>query len=44
VQDVEQPMQEHGPWQYKLSHLSYEPEVTVAVERITAEQQLKIAA
>jgi transposase len=44
VQDVEQPMQEHGPWKYKLSHLSYEPEVTVAVERITAEQQLKIAA
>src|SRR5215475_11109064 len=28
-QDVEQPMQEHGPWQDKLSPLYYAPEVTM---------------
>jgi DDE superfamily endonuclease len=44
VQDVERHMQENGPWQYKLSRLYYEPEVTVAVERIAAEQQLKTVA
>src|SRR5262249_44429767 len=44
VQDVEQHRQENGPWKYKLSHLYYAPEVTMAVERIAAEQQLKTAA
>jgi transposase len=44
VQDVEQHMQENGPWKYKLSHLYYEPKVTEAVERIAAEQQRKTAA
>ena len=44
VQDVERHMQENGPWKYKLSHIYYEPDVTVAVERIAAEQQLKTAA
>ena len=36
VQDVEQHIQENGPWQYKLSRLYDTPEVTAAVERITA--------
>src|SRR5215475_688303 len=44
VQDVEQHMQENGPWLYKLSHLYDEPEVTAAVERIATEGQNQIAA
>ena len=44
VQDVEQHIQENGPWQYKLSRLYDTPEVTTAVERITAEKQPKLAA
>ena len=43
-QDGERPMQENGPWQYKLSQLYDEPEVTAVVERIAAEQPLKTAA
>jgi len=44
VQDVERHVQENGPWQYKLSQLYDEPEVTVAVENIAAEKQPKLAA
>ena len=44
VQDVERHVQENGPWQYKLSRLYEAPEVTAAVERIAAKQQLKTAA
>jgi putative transposase len=44
VQDVEQHMQENGPWQYKLSQLYDAPEVTAAVERIAAEAQPELAA
>jgi hypothetical protein len=44
VQDVERHVQENGPWKYKLSRLYDAPEVTAAVERIAAEQQLKTAA
>jgi hypothetical protein len=44
VKDGEWPVQAHGPWQYKLSRLYGEPEVTVAVENIAAEQQPKMAA
>jgi putative transposase len=44
VQDVEQPMQANGPWQYKLSRLYDAPEVTAAVERITAETHPELAA
>jgi putative transposase len=44
VQDVEQHMEENGPWQYKLSHLYDALEVTAAVEHIAAEEQAKIAA
>ena len=34
----------NGPWLYKLSRLYQEPDVTAAVERITAEAQAKKAA
>jgi hypothetical protein len=44
VKDVEQPVQEHDPWQYKLSHLYDAPEVTAVVESIAAEKQPKVAA
>jgi putative transposase len=44
VQDVEQHMQENGPWQYNLSHLYQTPEVTAAVEQIATEAHAKIAA
>ena len=44
VQDVEQHVQENGPWQYQLSRLYDTPEVTAAVERIAAEKQPKLAA
>jgi hypothetical protein len=44
VGDVERRLCQNGPWLYKLSRLYDEPEVTVAVERITAAQQEKMAA
>ncbi|HLB89609.1 MAG TPA: IS630 family transposase [Terriglobales bacterium] len=44
VWDVEQHLSTNGPWKYKLAHLYYTPDVTVAVERITKEQQLQQAA
>ena len=44
VQDVERHMQTNGPWRYHLSQLYQDPEITVAVERLAAEEQAKIAA
>jgi hypothetical protein len=44
LQAVERHVQEHGPWQYKLSQRSEAPEITAAVEHIAAEQQSKSAA
>ena len=44
VKDVEQHVQENGPWRYNLSRLHQAPEVTAAVDRIAAEVQAKIAA
>jgi putative transposase len=44
VKDVEQHVQANGPWQYKLSQLDDEPQVTAAVESIAAEKQSKVAA
>jgi len=44
VKDVTRHVQENGPWQYKLSHVYDEPEVTAAVENLAAEKQPKIAA
>jgi hypothetical protein len=34
----------NGPWRYKLSRIYEEPEVTAAVERMTAKLQDQIAA
>jgi hypothetical protein len=34
----------NGSWSYKLSALYYEPAVTAAVEKITAEEHAKVAA
>jgi transposase len=44
VQDVEQHIEENGPWQYRLSQLYEAPEVTAAVENMAAEKRAKIAA
>ena len=44
VADVEDHVRLNGPWKYKLSDLYYEPAVTVAVEKIAAEEQAKVAA
>jgi hypothetical protein len=41
---VENHLLVNGPWQYKLSDLSYEPAVTAAVEQIAAEEQTTVAA
>ncbi len=42
--DVERHFEENGPWQYQLSQVYYEPEVTAAVEYIAAEAAVKAAA
>jgi hypothetical protein len=44
VSDVERHLRQNGPWFYKLSRLYDAPEVTAAVERIAAEEGVKIAA
>jgi transposase len=44
VDDVIEHLQVNGPWQYKLSAIYYEPEVTAAVERMAADERLKLAA
>ena len=44
VADVEDHVHLNGPWQYKLSDLSYDPAVSAAVEKIAAEEQTKAAA
>ena len=44
VQDVDRHMQVNGPWPYNLSRLYQAPDVTAAVEEITAEAQARIAA
>ena len=44
VQDVEWYMRENGPWQYRLSQLYDDPEVTAVVKNIAAEKQAKLAA
>jgi hypothetical protein len=42
--DVEHPLQENGPWTYKLAPLYSEPDVTAAVENLAAEACLQVAA
>ena len=44
VKDVEHHVQANGPWNYKISRLYDEPEVTVEVDRLVAEQQPRVAA
>lgn len=44
VDDVKSHIQVNGPWKYKLSDIYYEPEVTAVVEKIAAEEKLKVAA
>jgi transposase len=44
VADVKKHLRVNGPWQYKLSAIYYEPEVTAAVEQMAAEEKLKVAA
>jgi hypothetical protein len=44
VADVEAPLHVNGPWPYKLSEIYYEPAVTMAVEKIAAEEQANGAA
>lgn len=44
VADVKKHLQVNGPWQYKLSDIYYEPEVTAAIEQMAAKERLKAAA
>ena len=44
VADVIKHLEVNGPWRYKLSALYYEPEVTAVVEKMAAEESLKLAA
>jgi transposase len=44
VADVIEHLKVNGPWQYKLSVIYYEPEVTAAVQRLAADERLKVAA
>ena len=44
VGDVIEHLQVNGPWQYKLSQIYYEPEVTAVVEKMAADERLKAAA
>ena len=44
VGDVIEHLRVNGPWQYKLSAIYYEPEVTAAIEKMAAEEGLKVAA
>jgi putative transposase len=44
VADVEDHLHLNGPWKYQLSDLYYEPAVTMAVAKIVAEEQAKVAA
>lgn len=39
VADVERHFEVNGPWQYRLSSIYYEPEVTAAVERLAAAEK-----
>jgi hypothetical protein len=44
VADVAEPLELNAPWQYQRSELDDEPAVTVAVEKIAAEEQANAAA
>jgi transposase len=44
VEDVHRHFRINGPWKYKLSDIYYSPEVTAAIEKMNADEQLKVAA
>ena len=44
VKDVEHHLQANGPWQYQISRLYDEPEVTTEVARLVAQQRSRVAA
>ena len=44
VADVIAHLKINGPWQYRLSAIYYELEVTAAVQRMAADERLKVAA
>jgi hypothetical protein len=44
IADVKDHLRVNGPWQYKLSEFYYEPAITAAVEKITAEEHTTVAA
>jgi putative transposase len=44
VADVEDHLNLNGPWQYKLSHLDYEPAGTAALEKMAVEEHAMVAA
>jgi putative transposase len=41
IEDVRRHIRVNGPWRYKLSEIYYEPEVTAAVEKMSADEELK---
>jgi hypothetical protein len=43
VAEVEEHLHLNGPWKYQLSHLSYEPAVTAAVEKLAQEKPFATA-
>ena len=44
IKDIERYMQEHGPWQYQLSQVYYEPAITAAVATMASKAISKVAA
>ena len=44
VLDVERHFEVNGPWSYKLSDIYYTPEITAAVQRMSAEKKSEVAA
>lgn len=43
IEDVRRHFRVNGPWKYKLPDIYYEPEVTVAVEKMDEDEKLKAA-
>jgi transposase len=44
VADVIKHLKINGPWQYQLSTIYYEPDVTAAIQRLAANESLRVAA
>jgi hypothetical protein len=43
IGDVVKHFRVNGPWKYKMSDIYYEPEVTAAIEKMDADENLKAA-